>query len=357
MRISELLSEGGWETTSTQSTVITPEVVKSVLSVIKDHFIPDFNQYLDSLGIPPIEIGHPTGSSAYYLNDPPDTEYGDIDLQIIVPPVEGKNTTGEQQSYWGSLIAKFIQSTPGLSYVSLTPKKKPIFKLSDKDLVQVDIMPHTENLSVWGRFRATSERGIKGLLNGNIFSVLSKMFDINLQHSGIQYKTVDGKKVNYTDTRNGYDLKTVGTNIHDFVKDIFKDQINDIRPNNVVVDPLLKKYPGVQKVDDVDELRIQHLVNAVKGLARSFEASGMYGHGDLESYKDSNDFLKKFLELYMKKAKYAIDNKKFDKAATPNAILRAQRDKQNIANGAEYVKYLFSTDQDAVRYLDWLKQK
>ena len=110
MRINEIIFEGGWENTSTQSTVITPGVVKVALGVMGNNFIPDFNKFLNSQGIEPVKMGHPTGSSAHYQKDTEDTIYGDIDLQIIVPYVEGKNTSGERQSFWSSTVAKFIKS-------------------------------------------------------------------------------------------------------------------------------------------------------------------------------------------------------------------------------------------------------
>jgi hypothetical protein len=328
-----------------------------------NNFIPDFNKFLNSQGIEPVKMGHPTGSSAHYQKDTEDTIYGDIDLQIIVPYVEGKNTSGERQSFWSSTVAKFIKSHPAAylhpDNAGMLARKEgngPIVKVGPEKYIQIDVMPHTEKLSQWGQFRATAERGLKGLLNGNIFSVLSTMFDINLQHSGVQYKTVNGKKVNYTDTRAGYVLQTVGTDIHSFVMDIFKDQVNDIHPKKVIIDPLLKTHPGVQKVNDVEELRVQPLVNAVKGLAYSFEASGMFGQQDLAPYRNAQEFLNKFVEMYMEKAHYAITNKKFDKAVDPAAIERAQRDKQSIAQGSEYVKSLFLTNKPAPRYLDWRNQ-
>ena len=383
----------------------TPDVIKIVLEVMKRDFLPDFNHYLKAQGIPDIQIGHPTGSGAHYLSDPKNAVYGDIDLQIIVPTIEGKETTGERQSYWGSLVSKFIKINPNSTYITASPDGHPFIKIASlpaaysqvieiyvndtlykwvkgstgwvqaddhkisapneliphldgelkkvKDYVQIDIMPHTEALSTWGRFRATAERGIKGLLNGNLFSVLSTIFDYNLQHSGIQYKTVDGQKVDYTKTRKGYELVTVGTDVHTFVMDIFRDQESAIKPKKVVIDPLLRQYQGVQRVENVEDLRVSYLVNAIKGLARSFEKSGMYGQGDLAPFANEQEFIQEFIRLYMEKAMYAITNKKFEKVKDPAGIARAQRDKENIAQGAEYVKTLFSSELHMPRYLDW----
>lgn len=360
MRAKEFIREGGWETTATQGTEITPNLTKVALDIMGKKFVPDFNKYLQMQGIPGIKMGHPTGSSAHYQKDPQETIYGDIDLQVIVPPIEGKNTTGEKQAFWGSQVRNFIKMrNPAYLHpdnAGMLARKEgngPIVQVGKNQFIQIDVMPHTQELAKWGQFRATAERGIKGLLNGNIFSVLGTMFDFNLQHSGVQYKTQHGKKVNYTDTRKDYELNTITTDINKFVHDIFQHEAREIRPHRIAMDPLLQQYQGVQNVNNVEDLRIQHLVNAVKGLARSFELSGMYGKGDLTPYRNAQEFLGKFIELYMEKANYAITNKKFDKAATPEAVARAQRDKQNIAQGAQYVQSLFTSDKEHPRYLDW----
>lgn len=364
MKIRELF-EGGWETTATQSTVITPAITKVALGVMKNQFIPDLNKFLATQGIEPIEMGHPTGSSAHYQKDPEDVIYGDIDLQIIVPFIEGKNTTGERQSFWSSKIVQFIKQHGDVPYLhpdnaAMIARKDgngPVIKVGPEQYIQIDIMPHTKELSQWGRYRATAERGLKGLLNGNIFAILSSMFDVNLQHSGLQYKAVDGKKVNYAKTRKGYELTTVGTNINTFVYDLFKHEVELIRPKHVVVDPLLKSNQGVQKVNDPEELRVLTLVNSVKGLARSFDASGMFGQGELENYSNAQHFIDTFVHLYMEKAQYAIDNKKRDKAVTQQAIDRAKSDRDNIAKGAEYVKYLFQNDNATLSYSEYINKK
>jgi len=363
MKIKDLF-EGGWETTATQSTVITPGITKVALGVMKNQFIPDFNKFLAGQNIEPIEMGHPTGSSAHYQKDPEEVIYGDIDLQIVVPYIEGRNTTGERQSFWGSKIVQFIKQHGDVPYLhpenaAMIARKEgngPVIKVGPEQYIQIDIMPHTKELAQWGRYRATAERGLKGLLNGNIFAILSSMFDVNLQHSGLQYKAVDGKKVNYSNTRKGYDLTTLGTNINTFVYDLFKHEVDLIKPSKVVVDPLLKSNQGVQKVNDPEELRVLPLVNSVKGLARSFEASGMFGQGELEKYSNAKDFINQFVNLYMEKAGYAIANKKRDKAITQQAIDRAKSDRDNIAKGAEYVKYLFLNDNANLSYAEYLQK-
>ena len=330
--------EGGWDTKVTQGTVINPSVVKASLEVAK-RFIKDFNVFLDTKGLEHISMGHPTGSSAYHDVDPEDAIYGDIDLQIIVPETSetAAMTTAQAQSYWYKLEDEFVNTVkPGYVHEESTAGH-PILSVGDNAWVQVDLMPHPPRLSTWGRFRTTPERGVKGLLNGNMFSVLGEMLMTSIQHSGVQYKERNGKKQPYTATRKDYNLVTLTTNIETFVLDIFKHEAKLQGLTKVKIDPLLKKHPG----SDISHVKIGNLVNSVKGLAKSFTLNKMYGKEDLTPYKNERDFLNKFWEIYEGKAMKDILAKKRDKADTPEAIARAEQDKQKILKGLAYVKNQF----------------
>lgn len=332
------LYEGGWDDVITQKTVITPAVVKLALKQA-EKFINGFNEYLSKKGIPPTRIGTPTGSSAYHEIDAEDAIYGDIDLQIVVPETKETTdmTTSYIQGYWYRLMDEFVQSSK-LDY--LYPESEPghpIFSVGDDRWVQVDFMPHPEPLAKWGAARTIPERGVKGLLHGNMFSVLGEMLTMSIQHAGVQYKARDGMKQPYSTTRKNYTLHTITTDPETFVMDIFKHEAELQGISNPKIDPLLNKHPG----KNLKDVKVSNLVNAVKGLARSFEINGMYGKGDLSSYSTANDFISKFWELYQAKAVKDIEAKKRDKAITPEAKARAEADKEKIIKGLEYVRKAF----------------
>ena len=139
MRIQELL-EGGWDTTLTQNTVLKPAIVGQALKVI-DHFVVDFNKYLAKQGLGPVQRGRPTGSSAYHEQDVvnnPEKVYGDIDLQMIAPPVEGASY-GQFTAKWNTLADEFVK-TGATPYVDTTESKPghPIVKIGANDFVQID---------------------------------------------------------------------------------------------------------------------------------------------------------------------------------------------------------------------------
>lgn len=337
MKIKELF-EGGWDTKVTQSTVINPKIVKSALSVAQK-FAQDFNSFLKTKNIPSIRIGAPTGSSAYHDVDPEDKIYGDVDLQIVVPELEQTSgmTMAQVQTFWHKLEDEFVK-TAKPSYIH--PESEPghpIFSVGKDQYVQVDLMPHPEPLEKWGRYRVTPERGLKGLLYGNMFSVLGELLMMSIQHSGAQIKVRDGQRLPYTPTRKDYELQTVTSNIETFIYDIFVHETRLMGVKNPKIDPLLKQHPGV----NIGDIKISNLVNAVKGIAKSFELNDMYGKGVLSNYSNAEDFISKFLEIYEAKAMKDINASKRDKAETPEAKARAEDDKKKVAQGLEFVKGLF----------------
>lgn len=339
MRAKEFLPEGGWDTTLTQGTILRPATVKTALQVI-DKFAVDFNKWLKSKGVGPISRGKPTGSSSHYqkdIEDNPTKVYGDIDLQMIAPSPSGLSY-GQYTTYWNKLADEFI-NTARPAYIAAAESKPghPIFQIGADQYVQIDFMWHTPELSGWGAARVTPERGTKGMLHGNMFSVLGELLDMSIQHAGVQLKTVDGVQVPFSKQK-GVQVKTISTNPRTFVLDIFKYLFETLAPSESPrIDPLLKANPG----NDPDDVKIQTLVNAVKGLANSLELNDLYGKGILSKFHDANDFLSAFLERYTQKAMIDIEGKKREKATTPEAVARAQADKDAILSGLNRVKAMF----------------
>lgn len=334
----EMVWEGGWDTIVTQGTVIHPSVVKAALTVAQQ-FVQDFNRFLKTKNIPPIQMGYPTGSSAYHDVDPEDKIYGDIDLQIIVPDIEATQglTMAQAQTFWYRLEDEFVKTVHPRYVHAESDAGHPILAVGQDSWVQVDLMPHTERLATWGRFRTTPERGIKGMLNGNMFSVFGELLNMSIQHSGVQFKVRDRVKLPYSKTRKDYELVTLTTNIETFVRDVFMHEAEEQGIKKPKISPLLKQYPGSK----LDEVKISNLVNAIKGFAESCELNGMYGQGDLAPYASAEDFLDKFWQIYEAKAMKDIGAAKRDKAETPQARARAEDDKKKILQGLDYVKGMF----------------
>lgn len=340
------LPEGGYDSAdaAVQSTVINPAIVKRGLAKMKV-FVDQFNQYLAAKGIQPVKIGTPTGSSAYHDIDPADAIYGDIDLQIIVPELpelEGK-TTAQVQSHWYKIEDDFVNTVKPAIHPSSHPGH-PILDIGNNEFVQVDMMIHPTSLAPWGAARVIPERGVKGLLHGNMYSVLGDQLTMSIQHAGVQFKVRDNVKQPYGSTRGKYELVTLSTDPENFVMDIFNHEAEEQGIQGAKVHPLLQKHPG----KDLQDVKISNLVNAVKGLAYSFELNNMYGKGDLTNYKNAQDFLNQFLANYEAKAIKSASAGKFEKVTEPHAVARAQSDKKKILSGLEMVRGLFQKNEQAV---------
>jgi len=332
------LWEGGWDTTLTQGTVLHPRIVAVALQVV-DRFVADFNAYLKPHGLGPVRRGRPTGSSAHHEADTqenPDKVYGDIDLQMIGPETAGQSY-GQFTAYWNKLADDFVKQGHA-PYVDTSESKAghPIFALGNNQFVQVDFMWHPERLEQWGASRVTPERGVKGLLHGNMFSVLGELLDLSIQHAGVQLKVQDGQHVPFSKQKDT-EVVTVTTSPTTFIYDTFMYLAKNLGIKNPKVSPLLKQNPG----NDVNDVKISKLVQGIKGFAESCDMNDMFGQGDLAGFLSGQDFLTKFLQRYDEKAQIDIAGKKRDKATTPDAIARANSDREKIQQGLDMVKGYF----------------
>ena len=340
MRAKEfILREGGWDTKLTQNTVLHPRIVAVALQVV-DKFVQDFNQYLQSKNVEgQIRRGRPTGSSAYYKQDmvnDPGKIYGDIDLQMVAPDVPGASY-GQFVNVWNNLTDEYVKAGHA-PYVDTSESKPghPIFKVGANDYVQIDFMWHPDHLAKWGASRVTPEHGVKGLLTGNMYSVLGELLDMSIQHAGVQLKVIDDVHVPFSKQK-GTTIRTVTTDPETFILDIFMYEAKQLGINNPKISPLLKSNAG----NDINNVKISRLVNGVKGFAESCQANGMFGQGDLASYRSAEDFINKFWQRYEEKAMIDVNATKRNKAETPQAIARAESDRQKVLQGLETVKGYF----------------
>lgn len=337
MRAYEFIVEGGWEDTITQKTKLTPAVVKQALGITKT-FVDAFNKWLEKKGQPPIKMGHPTGSSAYHKVDDPDTEYGDIDLQMIAPELEGK-TPAQLASHYNKLMDEFI-SQAKLPYVYDKGKPAnghPIFNLEDA-YVQVDFLWMPERTADWGRYRVTPMRGIKGLITGNLYSTLGEITNMSLQ-SSVLMKIKDGEPVNYQKSRKVDKVVEISKNIGTFGIDILEFIYKAVHGDSkgLKVDKLLQQHPGINR----DDIQISDLVKMIKGLANSFEMNDLYGKFNLKDFSSKEDFLDKFMQHYLDKADKAGHGAKLDKATTPEELAKVQELRDKIAKGVKVVQQAF----------------
>lgn len=327
----QILSEGGWDSTVTQSTTITPSVVKAALNVVKQT-VSGFNQWLSAKELATVEIGHPLGSTAWHTDDPDDKVYGDIDLQMVAPPLDTADTPSKFSAHWNKLLDDYIAAeNPSTVYNTGKPANGHIIvALGNDHYVQVDMIWTEPRLANWARYRMTPAHNVKGATYGNLFSTLGEIMHMSIQSAGVQMKIKDGEPVPFAKSRKFDTLETLTTNIERFGLDIVKQLYQKIYPGKdfkqLRIDPLLKTRPGI----DPSAITAANLASVVKGVAKTFELNNMYGHYNLKDFANYDDFIAKFKSHYMEKLHAAINATKFDKAETPEAKARAEDVKSKL---------------------------
>lgn len=335
--ILQKIYEGGWGTTATQHTRITPVTVREVIQIMTQ-LTESFNAWLSHHEHAPglVKVGSPTGSGYYHDQDPEHKEYGDVDLQMIAPNPWGHSHStysSEWNHLWDEWVAR--DQPPQVAQEHSTPGH-PILQMSDGGLVQIDFMWHQPAHAEWGLARSVPPRGLKGMLNGNMFSVLGQMLNMSLQHAGAQVKVDAHDQVTSFSKQKGVTIKTVSHDPHNLFVHILS-WLAQKPQAELKIPHLLAHNPGV-KWPNPD---VQVLVNGIKGLAKAITQNMLWGQGVLKKYSSEQEFLDEFWNTYEAKAMAEINNPKRLKAETPEAKARALRDQDAISKGLKKVKHMW----------------
>jgi GNAT superfamily N-acetyltransferase len=312
MRAKEFLPEGGWANPVTQNTTITPALVKNVYEKVLPVFIKKLNEHLKSQDLPAVELGRPCGSTTYYERDllrDPEREYGDIDVNMFIPRIEGM-TNNANAEIIKTQIRDFCESSPDFQTSNGT---NVIFQVG-KDYVQVDLITSYHHNKEWTKALAP-EYQVKGVLCNSLYSSLGEALQLSIGSGhGVQAKLQKDKLVPFKTSKDVV-LKTITNNPKTWAIDIAKFL------GAKKISPTLKKYPGM-----LDEIRVADIVNSIKGIAESI---------------DDNELVGKVKDIYLKKIQAAINSSKFDKAASAGAIEKANKTKEALASKSAQIASLF----------------
>lgn len=334
----DILLEGGWASTVTQSTKLFPHIARAAAEIMRDKFERDFNKFLKSEREQPIKIGKTVGSSAYFHRDSiaaPTKEYGDIDIIFTIPRVQGTSAE-KNKTHYQELVKAFIaQKQPDYIFKpegAAFSGQNVIIKIGD-DWVQVDLIATFPELEDWTTHRMTPEHGLKGALLGFMYSALAETLNLSIAGMGVQAKHVGDSIVPFKKQKVDH-IDTVSTDFGKFIHHIFDYFYNRARtdarqtavPNKPKIPAALQKNSGMNR----DDIKTADLVAAIKGLARAFGANNMFGHGDLKHISNEDDFLRQVKRSYEEKISKAVSATKFDKAETESARARAEATKDTL---------------------------
>ena len=324
-----LLIEGGWASTLTQDTKLTPAVVKECMALY-DKFVKQFNQFLKNKDLPEVEAGEPKGSAHYYqkdLKDNPEKEYGDVDMLFYIPRLDG-TTDNNNRSIYQNAVKEFCE---GREDIQTENGNFLIFKLANGGYAQIDLLIAYGENKDWAKGRMTPEHGLKGAIGGFMYSSLADLLNLSININGVQVKTKDGEPVKFR-TIKGVDLKTISRDINNFGIDICKFYYSAITgkdPKTTKLSPTLKKHPGV----DPEDMKNYDIAMMVKGIGETLELNGLFGKGSLSDISSYDDYINKIANVYREKMMGSIESSKFDKASGEEGQRKAKEAKDKLTAG------------------------
>lgn len=335
------LQEGGWRSTETQSTVITPSKIVKIIDVF-NKFIDEFNQYS---GLPPIKSNGPVGSALYYKNDLGDESvtYGDADIQVIYPvETNDKALQISTKKLYDEKVRDFI-STKKPSYILPNPTDKDygsgyLIFVIDGENIQVDLVKSFTVTADWVKVRTTPERGLKGFVTGMLMSAFSEVLNVSVgSNANPHFNLLNGLIV-------GSPLKK-GTTQHYLNPDeVYLDIVKyygKMAGKEVIDDTNLKGRLGLNPTDPRFKTRCEDIV----AIANTLDANGIFEVGVIRSkdgdiIRSRQQFIDKIKKTFIEMMEEAKTAKKFDKATTAQAFSTIEKVKKHADIGIDVATQL-----------------
>ena len=330
------LQEGGWRSTETQSTVITPSKIVKIIDVF-NKFIDEFNEYS---GLPPIKSNGPVGSALYYKNDLGDESvtYGDADIQVIYPvETNDKALQISTKKLYDEKVRDFI-STKKPSYILPNPTDKDygsgyLIFVIDGENIQVDLVKSFTVTADWVKVRTTPERGLKGFVTGMLMSAFSEVLNVSIgSNANPHFNLLNGLIV-------GSPLKK-GTTQHYLNPDeVYLDIVKyygKMAGKEVIDDTYLKGRLGLNPTDPRFKTRCEDVV----AIANTLDANGIFEAGVIRSkdgdiIRSRQQFIDKIKKTFIEMMEEAKIAKKFDKATTAQAFSTIEKVKKHADIGID----------------------
>lgn len=332
------LFEGGWRTTDTQKTVITPKIVAKIVSAFEDEFITDFNKFS---GVPPIKFGGPVGSAAYYKQDlgDPEITYGDVDVQLVLP-VESNDREEQLASnkLYREKILQFIQEKkPSYIVPHLTEKDYGlgwlVFKI-DGEAIQVDLVISYTVSADWTKVRTTPQKGLKGFVTGQLLSALSSATQVVLgANTNPHIKTKNGPIFFKSD-------------------EIFLEMLKyfaKLAGSKTVDTTSLKGHYGL----DANDPSFKKKCESIVAFANALMTNGVFEKDVLVAkdgtvFNSRDQFVTFILDTFIQDMEKAKIAKKLDKADTPEAMKSIEKIKQHADLGKQIAAALIKEEIELI---------
>ena len=333
---------GGWATTKTQGTKITPAVLQEAIRVLENIFN-DFNQWAQAHGFDSLTVVGPGGSGVYFKKDlaeNPDKAYGDVDILVMYPLTEPQGRQAEidtLKKYNGLFLQWSAETTrPDLDKEETNAISKGTLKLVinlTDGPVQVDIISTFNYSSDWAKARYTPIRGIKGFVVGFLYQAFGNALDVSVTDRGVVAKIKGGELVGPT-LRKGVEERIVTRDFNRFLAQLaeFTDEFTRGEKRAVQLDQYLEQHPGI----DVADLSLEQICNGILGFARTLEQNGTF-ELPKSKYKNSQQFLQEVVDIYKIKIDKHTSSSKYNKAETDLAFQQRSKVMSDAETAFGYV--------------------
>ena len=333
---------GGWATTKTQGTKITPAVLQEAIGVLENIFN-DFNQWAQAHGFNSLTVVGPGGSGVYFkkdLEENPEKAYGDVDILVMYPLDEpqGRQAEIDTLKKYNGLFLQWLAKTtrPDLDKEETTAISKGTLKLVinlTDGPVQVDIISTFNYSSDWAKARYTPIRGIKGFVVGFLYQAFGNALDVSVTDRGVVAKIKGGELVNPL-LRKGVEERIVTRDFNRFLAQLaeFTDEFTRGEKRAVQLDQYLEQHPGI----DVADLSLEQICNGILGFARTLEQNGTF-ELPKSKYQNSQQFLQKVVDIYKIKIDKHTSSSKYNKAETDLAVQQRSKVMSDAETAFGYV--------------------
>lgn len=339
LQINEM---GGWATTKTQGTKITPAVLQEAIQVLENIFA-DFNQWAQAHGVAPLKVVGPGGSGVYFkkdLEENPEKAYGDVDILVMYPLDEPQGRRVEidtLKKYNGLFLQWSAESTrPDLDTEETEAisegNLKLVINLTDGP-VQVDVIPTFTYSADWAKARYTPIRGIKGFVVGFLYQSFGNAIGVSVTDRGVVAKIKAGELVSPA-FRKDVEEKIVTRDFNRFLVHLaeFTDEFTRGEKRAVQLDQYLEQHPGI----DVTDLSLEQICNGILGFARTLEQNGTF-ELPKSKYQNSQEFLQEVVKIYKTKMDKHTSSSKYDKAQTDLAFQQRSKVMSDAKTAFGYV--------------------
>ena len=342
----QFLFEGGWATTKTQGTPITPDVIKSVVGIM-ERVSREFNGHLRELELPSLDFLKPIGSGSWWeedLKNQPTKTYGDVDYMVAYPTLKltAKKDRDDEiatvKLYNKELLMWLeaeqpkgidVEESKAISTdTSLKLVAEVIMPNGDLGWVQVDLVVTHKEYQDWAVFRMTPIKNVKGFVLGNLYSSFGEVLDLSIQARGVRAK-FEGDVMRPYSKRSGVDERLISSNAQTFMVDIcrfFWEQSGTQWPFK---DTPIEQWKGMNPRDP----KFEDLCEGIRLVAKTLRVLEEFG--TTIKYKSEEDFLKAVFAQYEKKMMTTYNSAKFDKAQSPAAVAAMNKIRTTID---EYIK-------------------